>query len=197
MTGDRKNPFDPQPPPHRREGVRERHVLLAGPLDRSTPAAPCRQALPLHRPGRRADPRRGPHRLDRSTRDPADGAQRHVLRRRGRVQRLAGEVQGPRAAREARRCLYHKIHRRRGRRGAPWSRWSRSRRRRRSVASQLWSRACSRSATRSSAWSRMRSSSRRARSLVRTRLRVGRSTSSPWSPCRAASHLFSSSISYG
>ena len=50
---------------------------------------------------------------------------------------------------------------------------------------------------RSWACSRSRSSTRRAARWWARASSFGRSTSSPSSPCRAASHLFSSSISYG
>src|SRR5262245_7710326 len=33
MTGDRRNPFHLEPAPHRRDGVRERHVALPRPVD--------------------------------------------------------------------------------------------------------------------------------------------------------------------
>ena len=37
MTGDRQNPFQPQPAPHRRDRVREGHVALARPVHHADP----------------------------------------------------------------------------------------------------------------------------------------------------------------
>src|SRR5579872_6590798 len=43
VAGDGKNPFAPQPTPHRRDGIRERHILLARPIHRPHPRVPLGQ----------------------------------------------------------------------------------------------------------------------------------------------------------
>jgi hypothetical protein len=37
VSGECKNPFEPEPPSYRCDGIGERHVLLAAPLDRTQP----------------------------------------------------------------------------------------------------------------------------------------------------------------